>query len=210
MILLIILFAVAAYLLGSVPTGLLLAKLFSDTDIRAYGSGNIGATNVTRVLGKKLGFITFVGDMLKGFLPVLVGAGIFQAYLPAWPFAFAVAVFGFAAFLGHLFPVYLRFKGGKGVATAFGVFLYLEPIAVLIVLTLFILIVALWGYVSLGSLIAAAAMPFVLLGVAFYIRPVSLPCILLSIVVGLLIFMKHKSNIKKLLNGTENTTSAGR
>ncbi len=192
----IILFAVASYLLGSVPTGVVLAKAFSSKDIRQAGSGNIGATNAVRVLGKKLGILTFLGDMLKGFLPVFIGARIFQTQPQV---LWAVCLFGFGAFLGHLFPVYLKFQGGKGVATAFGVFLYLAPAVILIALALFVLVVALWRYVSLGSLTAAAAVPVVLAGFSF---PV--PLTLLGIVIGLLIFVKHKSNIQKLFSGTEN------
>ena len=199
-----ILFCIASYLLGAVPTGLVLAKLFSDTDIRKAGSGNIGTANVTRVLGKKLGAITFLGDMLKGFLPVFIGGQIFQSLLPVVTLRFAVCAFGFAAFLGHLFPVYLKFRGGKGVATAFGIFLCLEPIAIPIVTVIFILIVSGWRYVSLGSLVATSAMPFVLAGLAYFVRPVSGPALLLSIVITFFVFFKHKSNIQRLLFGTEN------
>ena len=201
-----ILFCIASYLLGAVPTGLVLAKLFSDTDIRKAGSGNIGTANVTRVLGKKLGAITFLGDMLKGFLPVFIGGQLFQPALPVATMRFAVCAFGFAAFLGHLFPVYLKFRGGKGVATAFGIFLCLEPIAAPIVLVIFMLIVSGWGYVSLGSLAATAAMPFVLAGLAYFVHPVSAPALLLSIVIAFFIFLKHKSNIQRLLIGSENKT----
>jgi glycerol-3-phosphate acyltransferase PlsY len=199
-----ILFCIASYLLGSVPTGLVLAKLFSEKDIRQSGSGNIGATNVIRVLGKKLGIITFLGDMLKGFLPVFIGSQIFQSLLPVVTLRFAVCAFGFAAFLGHLFSVYLKFRGGKGVATAFGIFLYLESIAIPIVVVLFILVIAVWRYVSLGSLVSAAAMPFVLIGLAYFVQPVSAPSLLLSIVIAFFIFLKHKSNIQRLLMGSEN------
>ena len=199
-----ILFCIASYLLGSVPTGLVLAKLFSEKDIREAGSGNIGATNVARVLGKKLGIITFLGDMLKGFLPVFIGNQVFGHVLPVVTLRFAVCAFGFAAFLGHLFPVYLKFGGGKGVATAFGIFLCLEPIAIPIVLSIFLIIVSGWRYVSLGSLAATAAMPFVLAGLAYFIRPVSAPALLLSIVIAFFIFLKHKSNIQRLLTGSEN------
>jgi len=188
----IVLFIVASYLAGSIPTGLILAKFFHKQDIRQAGSGNIGATNVTRVLGKKLGIITFAGDVLKGFLPVCVGAWIFSSM---W----ATAVFGFATFLGHLFPVYLGFRGGKGVATAFGVLLYVAPLILPIEIILFAAVVALWRCVSLGSLTAAASMPVVLLIFSF---PSS--TVLLSIAMAFLIFFKHTSNIKRLLNGTEN------
>ncbi len=204
MTLFIILFCIASYLLGSVPTGVVVAKLFSDKDVRRAGSGNIGATNVTRVLGRKPGIITFAGDVLKGFLPMLIGTLIFKPLLPAFGFQFVLCAFGLASFLGHLFPLYLKFRGGKGVATAFGVFAFIEPLTVPVEIMLFAVIVYFWRYVSLGSLIAAAAMPFVLFLIAYFLHPVSLPGILLSMIVGILIFVKHKPNIQRLLNGTEN------
>lgn len=187
----IFLFTLAAYLLGAVPTSLVLAKILAKEDIRGAGSGNIGATNAVRIHGKKFGAMTFVGDMLKGFVPVWVGTLLFRE-------AQFVALFGLAAFLGHLFPVYLKFRGGKGVATAFGIFLYLAPAVLLIEVVVFVLIAFLWRYVSLASLAVAAVMPFLL---AAYACPA--PVIVLSIVMCALIFIKHSTNIKRLLNGTE-------
>jgi glycerol-3-phosphate acyltransferase PlsY len=189
----ILLFALGAYLLGSLPTGLILAKAFSAQDIRAAGSGNIGATNVTRVLGKKLGALTFLGDALKGYVPVWAGAVLFQSTQ-------ASCLFGGAAFLGHLFPVYLGFRGGKGVATAFGIFLYLAPPVALMAAALFAGVVAAWRYVSLGSLTVAALLPVLL---ALFSFP--LPVVALSMLTGLLIFIKHKENIRRLLQGRENS-----
>jgi glycerol-3-phosphate acyltransferase PlsY len=191
------LFALASYLLGSVSTGLVLARLFSATDIRSGGSGNIGATNVMRLLGRKFGVLTLLGDGLKGFLPVYIGAQLFTGaggsdYL-------ALSIFGLAAFLGHLYPVYLKFKGGKGVATAFGVFAYFAPGALAPVLVLFVIIVAVSRYVSLGSLSAAALLPLLLIACAY-----PLPVIGMGLCMGMLIFMKHKDNIQRLLQGTEN------
>ena len=195
----ILLFAIASYLLGSIPTGLVLAKAFSTKDIRREGSGNIGATNVTRLLGKTFGALTFTGDMLKGFLPVFLGARIFNAAPEA------VCIFGLAAFLGHLFPLYLKFKGGKGVATAFGIFFYFSPAVMLIEIALFTGIAATWRCVSLASLAAVAALPVLLALLSF-----PLPILLLSILFGLLIFFKHKANIQRLLQGTENKIRAGK
>jgi glycerol-3-phosphate acyltransferase PlsY len=189
----ILLFALGAYLLGSFPTGLILAKAFSAQDIRAAGSGNIGATNVTRVLGKKLGALTFLGDALKGYVPVWAGAVLFQSTQ-------ASCLFGGAAFLGHLFPVYLGFRGGKGVATAFGIFLYLAPPVALMAAVLFAGVVAAWRYVSLGSLTVAALLPVLL---ALFSFP--LPVVALSMLTGLLIFIKHKENIRRLMQGRENS-----
>ena len=187
-----LLFTIASYLIGAIPSSIVLAKLFSREDIRGSGSGNIGATNAVRLLGKKLGALTFLGDMLKGFLPVCAGTIIFHSPV-------LTALFGMAAFLGHLFPVYLKFKGGKGVATAFGIFLYLAPAVMLIEVVVFVLIVFLWRYVSLASLIVSTAMPFLL---AAFSCPQ--PTVLLSIIMSLLIFLKHSANIKRLLKGTEN------
>jgi glycerol-3-phosphate acyltransferase PlsY len=192
MILLYLLLIIASYFIGAIPTGVVLAWAFSGKDIRQEGSGNIGATNVTRVLGKKLGALTLVGDLLKGFLPVWVGSYLVSSLN-------VVCLMGCAAFLGHLFPVYLKFKGGKGVATALGVFLYLSPIVILVEIIVFVFVVGIWRYVSLGSLIAAASMPFLLVIIGS-----PKPVVLLSMAFALLIFIKHKANIQRLLNGTEN------
>jgi glycerol-3-phosphate acyltransferase PlsY len=192
MFLVYLLLIIASYFIGAIPTGVVLAKAFSGKDIRQEGSGNIGATNVTRVLGKKLGALTLVGDLLKGFLPVWIGSYLVSSLN-------VVCLMGCAAFLGHLFPVYLKFKGGKGVATALGVFLYLSPIVILIEIIIFVFVVGIWKYVSLGSLIAAASMPLLLL----IIGPPK-PVVLLSMAFALLIFTKHKANIQRLLSGTEN------
>ena len=183
---------IASYFIGAIPSGVVLAKAFSSKDIRQEGSGNIGATNVTRVLGKKLGALTLAGDLLKGFLPVCLGSYLVSSLS-------MVCLMGLAAFLGHLFPVYLRFKGGKGVAAALGVFLYFAPSVILVEIVIFVAVVGIWKYVSLGSLIAAAAMPLLLLLFAF-----PKPVVLLSIAFALLIFIKHKANIQRFLNGTEN------
>lgn len=192
MFILYLLLIIASYFIGAIPTGVVLAKALSGKDIRQEGSGNIGATNVTRVLGKKLGALTLAGDLLKGFLPVCIGS-----YLV--PSLSVVCLMGLAAFLGHLFPVYLGFKGGKGVATALGVFLYFAPLVIFIEVVVFVAVVGIWKYVSLGSLIAAASMPLLLLIIGS-----SKPVVLLSIAFALLIFIKHKANIQRLLSGTEN------
>jgi glycerol-3-phosphate acyltransferase PlsY len=192
MLILYLLLIIASYFIGAIPSGVVLARAFSGRDIRQEGSGNIGATNVTRVLGKKLGALTLVGDLLKGFLPVCVGSYLVSSLN-------VVCLMGCAAFLGHLFPVYLKFKGGKGVATALGVFLYLSPIVILIEIIIFVFVVGIWKYVSLGSLIAAASMPLLLVIIGS-----PKPVVLLSMAFALLIFIKHTANIQRLLNGTEN------
>jgi glycerol-3-phosphate acyltransferase PlsY len=192
MLILYLLLIVASYFIGAIPSGVVLARAFSGKDIRQEGSGNIGATNVTRVLGKKLGALTLAGDLLKGFLPVCIGSYLVSSLN-------VVCLMGCAAFMGHLFPVYLKFKGGKGVATALGVFLYLSPIVILIEIIIFVFVVGIWKYVSLGSLIAAASMPLLLVIIGS-----PKPVVLLSMAFALLIFIKHKANIQRLLNGTEN------
>ena len=190
-----ILLLAGAYLLGSIPTGLLLAKA-AGVDIRATGSGNIGATNVYRTMGRSVGIATLVGDCLKGLIPIL--AAKYLGMTEIW-----VALAGLAAFLGHVYTVFLGFKGGKGVATALGVFLGLAPLAVLIVLGIFIAIVATTRYISLGSITAAAAMPPV---VAFLDgRP---PLVGVTVVIALLVIWKHRENIQRLRAGTENRFKA--
>lgn len=183
-----IVWTILAYLLGSVPVGLLLARL-KGKDPRGVGSGNIGATNVMRAAGKTMGVVTLVGDVLKGFLPTWL-AGLL---------GLAVPVVGLAAFLGHLFPVYLRFKGGKGSATALGVLLAFSPLAALIDIIVFAFILVRWRYVSLGSLVCAALMPALLLVLGapgLYVIP--------SAVMAVLIFIKHRANISRLVAGREN------
>jgi len=182
---------VFAYLLGSVPVGVLLARL-KGADPRKVGSGNIGATNVMRAAGKVTGALTLVGDILKGLLPVAV------AFIMGEP-VIVVAAAGLAAFLGHLFPLFLGFKGGKGVATALGVYLRLDPFAVFITVIVFVLVLLKWRFVSLGSLVGVAAMPLLL-----YLLNAPDYYIYLALVIGALIFIKHKDNIRRLLAGTEN------
>ena len=180
-----------AYLLGSIPTGLLLARAFG-VDIRTTGSGNIGATNVYRTLGRKVGVMTLVGDCLKGVIPVLVARGL--GFDVAW-----VAAIGFAAFIGHVYTVFLGFKGGKGVATALGVFLAASPLAVLLALAVFAVVVGTWRYVSLASISAAAAMPLFV----FFLDGRG-PVVLMTVGIALLVVFKHKDNIQRLRAGTEN------
>jgi glycerol-3-phosphate acyltransferase PlsY len=186
---------IAAYLIGSIPTGLLLGKVFG-VDIRTTGSGNIGATNVYRTLGRKVGVMTLVGDCLKGLIPVLVAK---QMGLPD----LGIALVGLAAFLGHVYTVFLGFKGGKGVATALGVFLGLSPLAVLLTLAVFVLVLFKWRYVSLGSIVAAAAMPVF---VAAIDRRLSI--VVVTLLVAVLVIWKHRENIKRLRAGSESKFKA--
>jgi glycerol-3-phosphate acyltransferase PlsY len=183
-------YIVAAYLLGSIPVGVVLSKL-KGQDPRKAGSGNIGATNVMRTAGKGIGILTLAGDILKGLLPTWLAIAYGQT-------AIVAAACGLAAFAGHLWPIYLRFKGGKGVATALGLFLALKPAVIPILLAVFIVVLLKWRYVSLGSLVGTALMPLLLL-----LFGSSVEYIIVSLIVGLLIYYKHRDNIKRLLSGTE-------
>jgi len=186
------LLVVFAYLLGSIPTGLVLSRALTGKDPRQQGSRNIGATNVMRTAGKALGIITLLGDVLKGIIPVVIALWLVKD--DYW-----IAGTGLAAFLGHCFPVYLRFKGGKGVATALGIFLPLAPLAVVFDIFFFAGVVATTRMVSVGSLLGAAAMP-----VLIWLLGYPLPSVILGICVAVLIIYRHKENIKRLLAGGEN------
>jgi len=185
------------YLVAAVPTGVVLTRLMGLEDVRSRGSGNIGATNVYRVAGKLPGILTLLGDILKGFLPLLA----VKYWLAPTPLQLGVA--GVVAIVGHCYPVYLRFKGGKGVATALGIFLVLDPPALLGGALVFLAAVALSRYISLGSVLAAIAVPLFTL---LFGRP--LPMVLSACVIGALIVWRHRDNLQRLLKGTENRFGA--
>ena len=191
-----ILFMVS-YLLGSIPFGLLLAKLFGGTDVRRAGSGNIGATNVARVAGPLPGILTLVLDAGKGWFAVWLAERASHAA------AGMMIVAGVFALVGHCFPVWLRFRGGKGVATAAGIFAALCPEALLAALILFALVVWFWRYVSLGSLAAAAAIP--LLVYWFWAPHFAPPNIVTggSLAIAALVIFQHRGNIGRLTRGDE-------
>lgn len=186
-----------AYLLGSIPWGLILTRVFARNDIRLKGSGNIGATNVAREAGIIPGLLTLVGDVIKGALPV---------FLALWGYGAAdgsadmvLAAVSLAAFLGHLYPVYLNFRdGGKGVATAAGCFAVISPVAVLVACGIFTAALLVARRVSVGSLSAAAVLP-----VAIWITTESIVMTIAAGIVALLIFIRHHENMKRLLAGTE-------
>jgi len=184
------LLVIFSYLLGSVPSGLIIGKL-SGLDVRKAGSGNIGATNVARLLGKTGGLLTLVGDTAKGFIPVLVVQQMGFSYL-------VTALVGVAAFLGHLYPIFLKFKGGKGVATSFGVLLGLAPLATMILLVVFAAVAFTTRIVSLSSMVTAVAAPLVLW--LFYYSPTY---VIVTAFMALMIVFRHYANIQRLLNGTE-------
>jgi glycerol-3-phosphate acyltransferase PlsY len=197
-----------SYLLGSIPFGYLLVRIFRGEDVRQTGSGNIGATNVARTGSKWLAIATLVLDALKGYVAVfhvfffashhpndLPQFGLHTIYILA-------ALAGFFAIVGHMFPIWLRFKGGKGVATSVGAFLGIAPTAVLASLAAFIVIVALTRYVSLGSMIGAAVFPVA----AWWLNPETRDATVMALIVAsaLLIIVRHKDNIRRLLAGNEN------
>jgi acyl phosphate:glycerol-3-phosphate acyltransferase len=198
---------VCSYLLGSIPFGYILLRIFQGIDVRSIGSGNIGATNVARSGRKGLAIATLVLDAFKGWLPVflvLTLPGI-PASGPAQLHTLA-AVAALVAIIGHMFPVWLKFNGGKGVATGLGVFLALAPKAALIALLVFVAVVALTRYVSLGSILAAAIFPAALGWLERDSFPA--PALLLCAAAALLVILRHHQNIGRLWAGTENRLGA--
>ena len=187
-----------AYLLGSIPFGYILVRIFLKEDIRSVGSGNIGATNVARSGAKGLGLATLALDALKAAAAVLIAKHFFPS-LNGLPSTFAIAA-GVTAVLGHIFPIWLGFKGGKGVASALGVFLALAPFVALSSLGVFILIVALTRLVSLASIIAAISVPLFTL----VLPPGRSPALIAGFsIISIVVILKHHANIRRLLSGTE-------
>jgi len=195
---------IIAYLLGSLPFGLILAKLFGGGDVRKAGSGNIGATNVLRVVGPLAGILTLLLDAAKGWSAVSLAGRVTHEQTTVMVLA------GFLAMIGHCFPVWLGFRGGKGVATAAGVFLALCPSAFLAALVLFIVVVSFWRYVSLASLAAAAALPLLvyLLWAPRFAPPESVT--LGSLAIAALVIVQHRGNINRLARGEEPKFSFGK
>ena len=200
--------AIAAYLLGSIPVGYVLVRLFRRQDIRTLGSGNIGATNVLRSEGKGLGAATFALDVLKGAAAVLMGAALAHSVLPGVPARNVEALAALFAVLGHMFPVWLKFRGGKGVATGFGVFLVAAPWAALASITLFLIVFGITRYVSLGSIIGAASFPVI----AYFMVRGDRPAFFVAVqaIVALLIIIKHHPNIRRLIAGNEHRFGAAK
>ena len=194
----------AAYLCGSIPFGFLLGRLFSGTDVRKTGSGNIGATNVARSAGPVAGILTLLLDAAKGAAPVCLA----RHYFP--DVAALQTLAGLGALTGHCFPVWLKFRGGKGVATAAGLFLVLCPLAGVGALVVFAVVVGFWRYVSLASVSAAAAMPLLVyfLWAPHYAPPISVTAG--SLAAAMLIVYKHDANLQRLVEGTEPKFSFGK
>lgn len=180
-----------AYFLGAIPFGLLFGRLFADVDVREFGSKNIGATNVNRVLGRKLGAATLAADVLKGILPIVLGMLMgLSDYQVLWV--------GVVAFIGHIFPIYLKFKGGKGVATAFGVILLTSPWVGLIGLVIWLLVVRISKVSALGALVASLSIPIS----SFLIVPDRRFALVYLLMVAMVIY-RHKENIQRLRSGKE-------
>ena len=217
----VLIIVVVSYLLGSIPFGYLLVRVFRGQDVRKTGSGNIGATNVARTGSKGLAITTLLLDALKGYAAVTLAfhlSGVPGAFFRPGPTVtladtssvsgalqtayLAAALAGFFAMIGHMFPVWLGFKGGKGVATAVGVFLAIAPRPLLLMLLLFVLVVAITRYVSLGSILAAVLFPFACWWLNQLTR--TWGSMLLIGASSLLIIVRHKDNIRRLLAGTEN------
>jgi acyl phosphate:glycerol-3-phosphate acyltransferase len=189
---------IVAYALGSIPFGLLIVKIMGGSDVRKSGSGNIGAANVTRVGGLGAGVLTLLLDAAKGYVAVWLAAR-WSGGSVRW-----LAIAAVCAVVGHVFPVWLRFRGGKGVATSLGAFILICGKAVIAAVVLWLVVVAFWRYVSLGSIAAAAAMPIL---VYLLYAPGHAPASILSagtMFIALLVIWKHRDNVKRLINGTEN------
>jgi len=195
---------IGSYLLGSIPSSVWLGKILFGLDVREHGSGNAGATNTVRILGYKAGLPVLFFDIAKGWFPVFVVASILKWNLPVENIIYLQIIAGLSAVIGHVFPLYIGFKGGKGVGTLAGMALGLFPLAFISSLGIFILTIILTKYVSLGSIFAAISFPIFLI---FVFKSESLPLIALGILASVFIIFTHRSNIKKLIQGTENKFS---
>lgn len=183
---------ILSYFFGAIPSGVWIGKIFKNIDVRDYGSKNSGATNSYRVLGAKLGIAVLIIDVLKGFIPLYIASKFNLKYND-------LVILGLVAILAHTFSCFISFKGGKGVATSLGVFLFLAPVITLILLVIFILVVFFTKYISLGSITAAFLLPIFTF---FTHRDTYL--FTLSVVIAIFVIYRHKTNISRLLSGTEN------
>lgn len=194
---------IIAYLLGSINFAVIFANIFLKKDVRELGSGNAGTTNVMRTAGFLPGALTFICDALKGFAACFIGKMLFiHAFPDTIPWIYVAYMCGVACMLGHVFPIFFRFKGGKGVATSVGIFAVCCPIAIVIGLTVFALMTLITRIVSLSSLVATVTV--ISLSLVFYDSEANIiiPA-LLSITMGVTVFLKHKDNIKRLVKGEE-------
>ena len=183
---------ILSYFFGAIPSGVWIGKIFKNIDVRDYGSKNSGATNSYRVLGAKLGIAVVIIDVLKGFIPLYIASKFNLEYND-------LVILGLVAILAHTFSCFISFKGGKGVATSLGVFLFLAPVITLILLVIFILVVYFTKYISLGSITAAFLLPIF----TFFTHRDSY-LFALSVIIAIFVIYRHKTNISRLLSGTEN------
>ena len=198
------------YLLGSIPFGLIIARAHGK-DLRSIGSRNIGATNVARALGRRWAYFCFVLDVLKGLIPMLVFRALVDAFELRPGLLFLWLMVGCAAILGHIFPLYLKFKGGKGVATSLGVGLGLWPyytICAFCAFLIWVVVTLVWRYISLASIIASVAFPIVLV-LAIVLIPAwdfgnLWPLLIAATAIPMMVIIRHRENIKRLITGTEN------
>lgn len=205
----------SAYLIGSIPFSFLVVKMVAGKDVREYGSRNVGATNVARTAGRAPGIVALLLDIAKGYGAVLLARWIVT--LPDWPFAAGpqpwqsremwIALAALLAVLGHVYPVWLRFRGGKGVATAAGVFLALDPLVIVAAMIVFAIVLLASRFVSLASITAAASIP---LFFRFLVPDAPFWRIIASIAIALIVIAKHHSNVARLVNGTERRLGAKR
>ena len=186
---------IVAYILGSIPNALWIGKVFKGIDVREHGSKNTGSTNAARVLGAKLGILTLILDISKGAIPTLIATMLLESSI-------SVILVGICAILGHSFSIFMKFKGGKAVATTVGVFIVLVPGAILLAAVIFFLVFGITRYVSLSSMIGAISLPIWI--IIFY---KNIPLTIFGIIIAIFIIVRHKSNIQRLLNGTESKFS---
>ena len=198
------------YLLGSIPFGFIIARAHGK-DLRTIGSRNIGATNVARALGRRWAYVCFILDVLKGLIPMLVFRALLGAFEPRPGLLFLWLLVGCAAVVGHIFPVYLKFKGGKGVATSLGVGLGLWPyytICAFFAFVIWVVVTLIWRYVSLASITASVAFPLVLVLAIVLVSSWDFsnlwPLIIAATAIPLMVVLRHRENIKRLIAGTEN------
>lgn len=198
LVLLIVIFVFIAYLLGSIPSAVWIGKRFYQIDVREHGSKNAGATNTFRILGKKAGIVVLILDVLKGFVACFLP----KLFIPDSEYLIQIQLLlGVFVFLGHLFPIFAQFRGGKGVATSLGIIIGIHPPAAGICFAIFLIVFIVSNYVSLGAIVASFCFPFL---VVFVFQEKSIYLILFSIVIGITVIATHKKNISRLLKGEEN------
>lgn len=189
-----------AYLLGSIPTAVWVSKYFFDIDIRSYGSGNAGATNTFRVLGSKAGGFVFFVDMLKGFLAVDLAYFIAKYQMDSIALTNFQVLLGIAAVVGHIFPIWANFKGGKGIATLFGMILAIQPLVAVCLIVVFMMMLFMTRYVSLSSITASIAFPVMIF---FIFREPEIMYRFFALATAILVVLTHHKNINRLLSGNE-------